>query len=132
MLKLLPAGKVAVDSSWDVDREVTSELLTRFYPTTENNDLVTNRIERQALKATVVSSRDGVVRAQLEGALKMKHTFYPGKDDKNFVEATVVGYLDFAVEGPRLLTLRLITDRASYGGESKKFGVALRSVSAPP
>ena len=130
--KLLPKEKVAVGSSWDVDREVASELLTRFYPTTENNDLSTNRIERQALKATVLSIRDGVARARMEGALKMKHAFYPGKDDKNFVEATVVGYLDFAVEGPRLLTLRLVTDSASYGGESKRFGVALRSVSAPP
>src|SRR5437667_398646 len=50
-LKLLPAGKVGVGTTWDVDEEIASELLTRFYPTTENNDLSTNRIERQALKA---------------------------------------------------------------------------------
>jgi hypothetical protein len=131
-MKLLPAAKVAVEISWDIDKEAAAQLLTRFYPTTENNDLSTNRIDRQSLKATVVSIRDGVVRARLEGDLKMKHTFYPRRDDKNFVDATVVGYLDFALKGPRILTLRLITDRASYNGETTNFGVALRSVPAQP
>ena len=34
-LKLLPAGTIGVGSSWDLDRDVTAQLLTRFYPTTE-------------------------------------------------------------------------------------------------
>jgi hypothetical protein len=131
-MKLLPAGKVAFESSWDIDKEVATQLLTHFYPTTENNDLSANRIERQSLKATVVSIQDGVVRARLEGDLKMKHTFYPRRDDKNFVDATVLGYLDFALKGPRILTLRLITDRASYNSESTNFGVALRSAAPLP
>jgi hypothetical protein len=132
LLPTLSGKKVAVGTSWDIDKEVAEQLLTRFYPTTENNDLSKNRIDRQALKATVVSIKDGVVRAQIEGDLKMKHYFYPGKDDKNFVEATVVGYIDFALDGSRILTLRLITDRASYGVQSSKFGVALHSLPAAP
>jgi hypothetical protein len=131
-MKLLPIGKVARESSWDIDKEAAAELLTHFYPTTENNDLSANRIDRQSLKASVVSIRDGVVRARLEGDLKMKHTFYPRRDDKNFVDATVVGYLDFTLKGPRILTLRLITDRATYNSESTNFGVALRSAAALP
>ena len=46
--KLLPAGSVAVGSSWDIHKETATKLLTRFYPTTESNDLCTNRIDRQS------------------------------------------------------------------------------------
>ena len=127
--KLLPAGKVYVGATWDLDKDIAGQILTRFYPTTENNSLSKNRIDRQALKATVVSVQDGKVRARIEGELKMKHAFYPGREDNNFVEATVLGYMEFTSKEPRILTLRLITDRASYGGETRRFGVALRSLS---
>jgi hypothetical protein len=127
-LKLLPAGHVTVGSSWDMDKALVAQLLTRCYPTTENNDLSTNRIDRQSLKATVVSVKEGVIRARIDGSLKMKHTFYPGKEDKNFVEAILVGYIDFEVDKPCIHTLRLITDKATYGGESRRFGVAVRSL----
>jgi hypothetical protein len=126
--KLLPAGKVGIGTSWEWDKEVAAQFLVRFYPTTENNDLSKNRIEQQKLKATVVSLRDGKVRARIDGELKMKHTFYTDREDKNFVEARLVGYLDFEADPQRILTLRLVTDRATYGGETKRFGAALRSV----
>jgi hypothetical protein len=127
-LKLLPGGNVTVGSSWDVDKALAAQLLTRCYPTTENNDLSTNRIDRRSLKATVLSVKDRVIRARIDGNLQMKHTFYPNKEDKNFVEATLVGYIDFELDKPRIHTLRLITDKAAYGGESRRFGVAVRSM----
>jgi hypothetical protein len=125
--KLLPAGKAEVGRSWEIDRELATEMLTRFYPTTENNDLKSNRIDRISLKATVLSLNKGVVRARIDGQLTMKHSFYPGRADKNVVEATIVGYFDFAEDGTRIHTLRLITDRATYGGARGTFGVALRT-----
>jgi hypothetical protein len=125
--KLLPAGNVKAGDSWDMDKEITTQLLTRFYPTTENNDLTKNRIDRQALKATVISVKDGKVRARIEGELKMKHAFYPNREDNHFVDATVLGYIDFEADGSGVLALRLITDRATYG-EMGRFGVALRSM----
>jgi hypothetical protein len=124
--KLLPPGPVAAGTAWDLDRTVGATLLRPFYPVTENNDLSKNRIDRQVLKATVVSAAGGLVRARLEGSLKMKHTFYPGRADDNFVEATVAGYLDFEPDKQSVRTLRLVTERATYGGG--KFGVALRSL----
>jgi len=104
---------------------VAVKLLKAFYPVTENNDLSANRIDQQELTATVVSVEDGVARAKIEGALKMKHTFYPHREDNNVVEATLVGYLDFDPAKIRIRTLRLVTDPATYGGGT--FGVALRS-----
>ena len=45
----------------------------------------------------------------------MTHRFYPGREDGNIVDATVVGYLDFEPATRRVRRLRLVTDRASYG-----------------
>src|SRR5262249_34987792 len=85
-----------------------------------------HRIEHLKLTARVLSVKGDRVRARLDGTLKLKHTFYPGRDDNNRAEATVAGYLDFDRTTGRVLGLRLITERATYG----RFGftVALRSV----
>jgi hypothetical protein len=123
--KLLPAGAVAAGRSWDFDRAVAAKVLTHFYPATENNDLTTNRLHEQALKATVLSVHDGVVRARIDGRLKMKHPFYH-RDDNNVVEATVVGVLEFEPGKGRIRSLRVVTDKATYGGGT--FAVALRSL----
>jgi hypothetical protein len=37
--KLLPAEKVKVGSTWELDKEVAARFLTHIYPTTENNDV---------------------------------------------------------------------------------------------
>src|SRR5438876_2838738 len=130
-LKLLPAAKVDVGTTWNIAEDLATQLLTRFYPTTENNDLSTNRIERQSLEARVIEIKGNVVRARVDGSLKMKHAFYPHREDDNVVEAAIVGYLDFEQDKPRIQTLRLVTKKASYGGPNRRFGVAVRSVPTP-
>lgn len=128
--KLVPAGELAVGRSWEVDREVATKIYLRFYPDTESNDFAENRIDRQSLRAKIVSVADGLARVQLEGELKMKHPFYPHREDDNFVEATVAGYLDYEIGPRRILSLRLVTDEATYGSvrQTQHFGVALRSM----
>lgn len=125
--KWLPPGTAAVGMSWDIDPAAAAMLLKRFYPPTEENDLSNSRIEHQSLRATVISVRNGVARARLEGSLRMKHPFYH-KDDGNFVEATVAGYLDFDLAKRQIRALRLVTDGATYGaaGRQLPFGAAAR------
>jgi hypothetical protein len=128
--KLLPSGEVRTGTSWELDPDVTAGLLTHFYPPTENTDVGKNRLEEQALKATVLSVRDGVAVARVEGHLRMKHSFYHKVTDE-FVEADVVGVLEFEPAGPKVRSFRLVTDRATYGGEGGSrhpFGVAVHSV----
>jgi hypothetical protein len=128
--KLLPAGPVRAGDSWDWDRDVTARLLTHFYPPTENTDNRKNRIDEQSLRAKVLAIKDGIVRARLEGRLKMKHPFYHKATDES-VEATLVGFLEFEPGRPGIRSLRLVTDNANYGlggGRLLPFGVALRSV----
>ena len=129
--KLLPAKEAAPGKSWDVDAEVAAKILVRFYPTTELNDLTKNRIDQQTLKATILSVAAGTARARLEGSLKMKHAFYPNRDDNNVVDASFVGIMDFELAPPRLKSLWLATDQAVYGGKTygpHPFGVAVRLV----
>jgi hypothetical protein len=115
---------------WEVDREVAAKLYLRFYPDTEANDFAENRIDRQSLRAKVVSVADGSARVQLTGELRMKHAFYPHRDDDNFVEATVPGYFDYEIGPRRIRSLRIVTEEATYGSAQRThyFGVALRSV----
>jgi hypothetical protein len=110
--KWLPATPVG--TAYTVDRSVAEAVLTHFYPETENNDVHKNRIDELTLRGTVESVRDGVARARLDGRLRMKHPFYH-RDDDRFVDATVVGYVDFRPAGRRVVTLKLATEKATYG-----------------
>ena len=123
--KLWPGGDVGLGRTWEIDEPLATKILTHFYPPTENNDVANNQIETQSLKATVVSIKDGVIRARLEGSLRMKHPFYH-KDDDKFVAATFVGFLDLEPGGKGIRSLRLVTEKATYGGFS--FGVAVQSI----
>jgi hypothetical protein len=124
--KLLPPSSVRAGSSWEIDRDESARLLTYFYPQTENNDVTTNRIDAQSLTARILSVHGGVARARIDGSLKMKHAFYPHRDDENGVEAKVIGFLDFAPETRQIRSIELVTDGAAYG--TLPFGVAVRSV----
>src|SRR5262245_52512382 len=125
--KLLAAEKFTVGATWSVDKDIATKVLTHFYPATENNDVAKNKFEQLSLRATVVSVRDGVARARLEGEMKMEHWFYHKPDGKS-VEATVVGYFDFEVTTKEVRSLRLVTDEATYGGG--KFGIGVQSMNA--
>ena len=114
---LPPAGT----RSWEVEREAALKLLQRFYPSTENNDVGKQEIERATLKATLLE--DGRVR--LDAELKMKHPFYHKKDHCE-VEATAVGVLEIDAAKGVIKDFRMATEKAVYNGGT--FGVAVRTV----
>jgi hypothetical protein len=130
--KLLPPDDVRVNTSWEPNKEAAAKVLKHFYPPTEDTDLTKNRIDEQPLQARVESIEKGIARARLEGRLKMKHPFYH-KDDNSFVEANLIGYLEFDVDTQGVRSLRLVTDNARYGEDgngAQPFGAAVRAV--PP
>lgn len=116
--------------SWQVPAAVASKLLGNFYPRTEErigDAAGRNRIDRQSLTLTMMGVEDSVATARLDGNLRMKHTFYPSRDDNNFVDATLKGFLEFDPVTRRIQRLRLATHTADYGG--RPFAAALRSLS---
>ena len=127
---LLPRGEVRVDPTWSPSEDVTKKVLRHFYPPTENTELKTNRFETLAIHARVESIEHGIARARLEGRMRMKHPFYH-KDDSNFVEAEIVGYLGFNIATREITSLRLVTENGRYGGDGngvQHFGAAGRLI----
>ncbi|MGO9256187.1 MAG: hypothetical protein ACLQU1_07800 [Bryobacteraceae bacterium] len=125
---LPPEPVVARHSSWQIPRAVSDKLLTWFYPQTEEVSQKTrSRIDEGDLRMTVTALENGVARARIEGSLKLLHSFYPGKPHDDFVNAQLVGFMDFVPGEGRIQRLRLIAAKATYNTEP--FGAALRSVS---
>jgi hypothetical protein len=122
--RLWPIKDAKVGTKFTPDPAVVKEFLTYFYPSTENNEVSKHTFDTLELTATVVSNKDGRLRARLDGKLVMKHAFYH-KEDGNVVDAKLLGYLERPADGP-VATLRLVTDQATYG--RFPFGVALRSL----
>jgi hypothetical protein len=125
-VRLLPLEKPVAGGVWDVPEDVATEILTHFYPQTENNDVSTHRFERRTLHGKIEFVKNGIAHARIDGEVRMTHRFYPGRSDHNTVDATVVGYLDFETGTRRVRQLRLVTDRATYGAGT--LDVAVRSV----
>ncbi|MBY0525376.1 MAG: RNA polymerase sigma factor [Gemmataceae bacterium] len=136
--RLLPSGTVSAGTTWQIEKELSTRLLTNFYPQTANTDVARNVVVNQGLNARVISIQGDVARAWVGGTLTMKHYF--GKtEDGNVVQAGIAGFIDFDPAHKRILRMRLVTDRASYGGGRKDkgevtydppvpFGVAVRSI----
>src|SRR5262249_52798593 len=72
-VKFLAPADAKVGDSWTVDRAVVTKVLSNFYPPSANRNPATNEVDKPAMKATVVSVKDGVVRVRLDSNLKMKH-----------------------------------------------------------
>ena len=122
--KLLPTGDVSPGQTWELDREVSARILTYFYPQTENNNARVDRIENHSLTAKALTVKDGLVTARVDGFVKMRHVFYPGRKDAQPLEAQVVGVLTFTPGNPP--SLRLATTKAAHG--QRPFKVAVRTV----
>lgn len=131
--KLLPPDEAT--KTWEIDRATAIKILTHFYPQVETCDFDRevatdsphrHRVEDARLNAKIFGTEGGTVTAWLTcKKLRMKHTFYPGRDDDNYVDATVLGYMEFDAKTRQVRKLRLITDSASYG--KHKFSVAVAS-----
>jgi hypothetical protein len=130
---LLPSGEVGVNSTWKPSEAVIADLLRHFYPPTENTDIKKNRVEKLVIEARVESIERGIAHARLEGRMRMKHPFYH-RDDNNFVEAELVGYVAFETSTREIESLRLVTEKGRYGGDvsgMQHFGAAARLAAEP-
>ena len=114
VVKLLPGGDVTVGHSWELDKAVTARFLKDFLPNGfhyASYHAVT--IGEQSLRATVVSTENGVSRARLEGKLKLKHKTLnfrtnPPTDAEEFAEVPLEGYLDFDIGKRQVRAIRLL------------------------
>ena len=121
------AGPLAAKAgdSFEVNRALAYRILRHVHPQTEDcSDKDRNSVKKQSLRATVVSGDNARRQLRIEGALRMKRPFYPNHSDDRHVEASLIGYAE--VRNGAVTTLRLVTDRATYGSE--KFAAVVREV----
>jgi hypothetical protein len=118
------AEQSKVGGTWTIDAKVAAKVLTHFYPQTETCDHAgdtaadgphRHRIVRQALSAEIVSLADGVARLRIAGDVRIKHTFYPSRDDDLHAVSRVMGYADVELSTGRLKQFRLATAEGRYG-----------------
>jgi hypothetical protein len=65
--------------------------------------------------------------------MRMKHPFYH-RDDNNFVEAELAGYVRFKTNTREIESLCLVTENGRYGGAvngMQHFGAAVRLAAEP-
>lgn len=126
---LLPPGEAKIKDSWTIEKDLAAKLLIKFYPQTVeiNAGVERGRIDKQLLTLTTTSIRDGVVRARIDGTLRMKHGSLARNED-SFVDAVLTGFVEYDPVSRTVQRFRLVTKKATYGNE--EFLAALRSV--PP
>ena len=122
--KLLPTAESSPGETWELDYDVSARILTYFYPQTENNDARTDRIQQLSLIAKLLTVKDGLATARIDGYVRMQHVFYPGRKDPQPLAAEVVGVLTFTPD--RTPSLQLATTQAHHG--QRPFTVAVRTV----
>lgn len=128
---LLPPRQPKLNDSWILNDALTSKLLIKFYPQTIETKLVErSRIDLQQLRLTLTALDDGFARARIDGNLRMKHALSAPKNDDTFVDAVLVGFIEFNVKTHEIQRLRIVTKKAVYGKE--EFLAALRSVIVEP
>lgn len=131
-MSFLSSGDVKVGSSWTLKPELARKLLTNFYPQMEELDSSTdrNQIDEASLKATVISESGGKIQARLDGTLVMKRSFFPHREDNNFVRANLLGWMVFDTAHNNVETFQLVTKTATYGADRpEEFDAALQSLS---
>lgn len=127
----LPAGAKANETYTISDKEA-ARVLTCFFPQTEictfakmmdPDGPYKHRIDKIALHGKVLGVKNGKLQVRLDGSVKIKHTFYPDRDDKNYAESTLVGVLEVDQKSGRVTRLALATTQGRYG--SYGFSVAV-------
>ena len=143
--KLLPSGPIHIGDSWEVNKDASAPILTRFFPQTEcctakDSELLSatgkykHRLEDQSLRGTIVAVDSDKVTARLEGRSKVLHQFYPNHPYPPTVStAKIVGYLVFDPSKKKIESLRLVSEGGKF--DKMDMGVAVRSVprqASPP
>jgi hypothetical protein len=134
---LLPREPLHEGQAWDVGREASTPILTRFFPQTEcctahDAELLSatgnyrHRLEDQALRGTVVSVEPGKATIRLDGRSRVLHQFYPNHPYPPTVStAKVIGYVILDRATGKITSLRLVSEGGRF--EKMDMGVAVES-----
>ena len=126
--ELLPRGPVAAKSSWTVPQGVAARLAEWVYPQNEERTGKNrSRVDGADFAITAVTVQGSLVRARIQGKIRLMHSFYPGGASQDFAVSELNGYMDFDTAQHRIQRLRIVTTKADYAGTP--FAASLVSMS---
>jgi hypothetical protein len=126
--QMLPPGDATVKTSWDVPVPVATKLVEWLYPQNEETKRENrSRVDIASLHLTITTIRDSVARARIDGKVKLRHSFYPGKPAEDYAESKLLGYVDFDLHQHVIERLRMVTTQGTY--TTFEFGASIVSVS---
>jgi len=122
----LPRDRPEVGAQYDVNATTAMKLLQYFYPQSEDPvDSPWTKIDAQSLKAMILSVRDGIARARLQGEVSLQRNFYPGKVSPEHMHATLLGFFEWRMINGRITSFELVTDDATRD-QKEHYAVAVR------
>jgi len=130
--QLMPAGIVKVKQQWTAPKPVATKLAEWVYPQNEEKTGANrSRVEEADLRLTAVAVQGTLVRARIDGKIRLWHSFYPGGENAqnatDFAVSEVTGYMDFDMAQHRIQRLRIVTNKGAY--RDTPFAASLISMS---
>jgi hypothetical protein len=126
--QLLPPKDIALKASWDVPLPVAVKLVEWVYPQNEEVELQNrSRVDIASLHLTVTDLREGAGRARIDGKVRLRHSFYPGKPSEDYATSKLLGYMDFDLNQGVVQRLRMVTVEATY--TTAEFATSVVSIS---
>jgi hypothetical protein len=130
--QLLPPGKVEPKQSWTIPQPVALKLAEWVYPQNEEKTGKNrSRVDVADFRLTAVTVEGRLVRARIDGKIKLWHGFYPGamnpQNEKDIAASELIGYIDFDVAQRRIQRLRIVTEKGTYPNTA--FAASLVSMS---
>jgi hypothetical protein len=113
--QLLPAGAVAPKTTWTLPKPLSVRLAEWVYPVNEEKTGVNrSRVDQADFKLTATMVEGDLVRARIDGKIRLLHTFYPGGQAQDFAVSELTGFMDFNIAERRIQRLRIVTTKGNY------------------
>jgi len=126
--QLLPPAPVEPKASWSVPQPVAVKLAEWVYPQNEEKTGKNrSRVDEAEFRIAAVTVQGPLVRARIEGRIRLLHAFYPGTPAQDFAVSELSGYMDFNLAERRIQRLRIVTTKANYN--KTPFATSLVSMS---
>jgi hypothetical protein len=126
--QVLPSADAKLQATWQLPPAASTKLAEWIYPQTEETRRTNrNRVDEANFRLTLATLKGTMGRAKIEGHVRLRHSFYPGKPSEDFATSDLVGYVDFDLTERLVKRFRLVTKKADYNGTA--FACSLVSVS---
>jgi hypothetical protein len=113
--QLLPAGPVTAKSAWTIPRPVADRLAEWVYPQNEEKTGKNrSRVDVADFRVTAAAVQGNLVRARIQGKIRLMHSFYPTGASQDFAVSELNGYMDFDLAQRRIQRLRIVTTKGEY------------------